>query len=116
MMIPVPMSADSDEEIGFLMLSHELTGIADATEPSPARVRARVRHLDDDRMIDELTAREREILACVVNGFDARRIAAQLDISHATARNHVQRILNKLGVRNKAEAVTVALTYNLLAS
>jgi DNA-binding NarL/FixJ family response regulator len=67
-------------------------------------------------MIDELTAREREILACVVDGLDARRIAAQLDISHATARNHVQRILNKLGVRNKAEAVSVALTYNLLAS
>jgi DNA-binding NarL/FixJ family response regulator len=77
---------------------------------------SRVRHVDDDRILDELTARELEILACVVEGLDARSIAGTLGITHATARNYVQRVLMKLGARNKAEAVSVALTYNLLAS
>jgi DNA-binding NarL/FixJ family response regulator len=75
-----------------------------------------VRNLGEDRIIENLTARERDILSCVVEGYDARTIASRLGISHATARNYVQRILTKLGARNKAEAVNVALTYNLLAS
>jgi len=113
-MVAVPMGRHAETAIGFLILNPTVASSAE-TAPLPA-VPAGVRHLDDDRIIDELTAREREILACVVEGFDARSIAGRLGITHATARNYVQRILNKLGVRNKAEAVNVALTYNLLAS
>ena len=111
-MVPVPMSGEGDGAIGFLILNPETVGGPVGETP----LRARVRHLEDDRIIDELTAREREILGCVVEGFDARGIAAQLGITHATARNYVQRILNKLGAHNKAEAVNLALTYNLLAN
>lgn len=109
MMVPMPAA---DDTISFVVItSNDLNG-----EAAPIRINSRVRQLSDDRMIDELTPREREVLACVVEGLDARSIASTVGITHATARNYVQRILSKLGVRNKAEAVSIALTYNLLAS
>jgi DNA-binding CsgD family transcriptional regulator len=109
--VMVPMPAD-DDGINFVIITPgQLNG-----EVAPIRINSRVRQLSDERMIDELTPREREVLACVVEGLDARSIASAVGITHATARNYVQRILSKLGVRNKAEAVSIALTYNLLAS
>jgi DNA-binding CsgD family transcriptional regulator len=110
-LVPLP----GERSIDFLILTQELEIASQAVEKFPISISSRVRHVSDDRMIDELTMRERDILACVVDGLDARSIAVKLGISHATARNYVQRILTKLGVRNKAEAVSVALTYNLLA-
>jgi PAS domain S-box-containing protein len=112
-LVPLPVRDGNEEVIGFLLIERNSVGTEDIR---PIPMRARVRRLDDDRIIDELTARERQILDCVVDGMDARSIASSLGITHATARNYVQRILNKLGARNKAEAVSVALTYNLLAS
>lgn len=109
--IVVPVPAADDVIHIFIITPNELNG-----QSSPIRINSRVRQLSDDRMIDELTPREREVLACVVEGLDARSIASTVGITHATARNYVQRILSKLGVRNKAEAVSIALTYNLLAS
>lgn len=106
-MVPVP---GDDDGIDFLILtSQHLT--AQVLEP---RSEPALRRLADDRIIDTLTPRERDVLRCVVNGYDARTIAAEVGITHATARNYVQRILSKLGVHNKAEAVTIALTYNLV--
>lgn len=113
-MIPLPSSRDVSGDIGFLILD-SFSANASA-QPPPVTASARVLRIDEDRFIDDLTARERDILRCVVEGLDARSIGRELGISHATARNYVQRILTKLGVRNKAEAVTVALTHNLLAS
>lgn len=115
-MVPVPLEMDAQggRSIGFLILAQESAHAEAVKRPIP--IHSRVRQLDEDRMIAELTPRERQILDCVVNGMDARSIGEHLGITHATARNYVQRILNKLGARNKAEAVSVALTYNLLAS
>jgi DNA-binding CsgD family transcriptional regulator len=115
-MMPLPVTLDPEEALGFVVLHPGSTGKDAASVRGPVSIQSRVRHLSDDRIIDELTMREREILACVVHGYDARGIAAQVGISHATARNYVQRILSKLGARNKAEAVNLALSYNLLAS
>jgi DNA-binding CsgD family transcriptional regulator len=112
--VPLPTSAATEGEITFLIIDESRAGLFAPVSSEPAR--PRVRELKEDRIIDELTVRERDILGCVVEGLDARGIASSLGISHATARNYVQRILTKLGARNKAEAVNVALTYNLLAS
>lgn len=112
-MIPLPLATGPEAVIAFLLLAQEATS---QPEQRPIPFQPRVRQLADERIIAELTGRERQILDCVVNGLDARGIATRLGITHATARNYVQRILNKLGARNKAEAVSVALTYNLLAS
>ncbi|GGI05352.1 response regulator transcription factor [Egicoccus halophilus] len=54
-----------------------------------------------------LTPREREVLALLVEGSDQLGIASALFISPETARTHLQRLLRKLGVRSRAEAVAL---------
>jgi two-component system, NarL family, nitrate/nitrite response regulator NarL len=50
-----------------------------------------------------LTAREQQILELVGQGLSNKRIAIALNISHATAKNHVHHILGKLQLRNRTE-------------
>lgn len=50
-----------------------------------------------------LTLREREVAGLVAEGFSNRQIATRLVISERTAESHVQRIMAKLAVRNRAE-------------
>ncbi len=73
-------------------------------QPSTARPK---RHANRSPL-DFLTQREREVLELIVDGQSTPRIAEHLGISYATARSHVQRILNKLGVHSRLEAVALA--------
>jgi pimeloyl-ACP methyl ester carboxylesterase/DNA-binding CsgD family transcriptional regulator len=59
-------------------------------------------------LLNDLTPREREILEVVAQGLDNNAIAARLQISEKTVRNHVSIIFSKLGVNNRARAVAVA--------
>lgn len=52
----------------------------------------------------ELTARELQVIELLADGRSAREIAAQLEISRATARTHVTNIYRKLDVNNRVEA------------
>jgi DNA-binding NarL/FixJ family response regulator len=61
-----------------------------------------------------LTAREREVLALLVEGHTNKRIAEQLFISESTAGVHVSNILGKLGVTSRTEAATVAARLGLV--
>jgi len=61
-----------------------------------------------------LTAREREVLALLVEGHTNKRIAEQLFISESTAGVHVGNILGKLGVSSRTEAATVAARLGLV--
>jgi two-component system, NarL family, response regulator DevR len=54
-----------------------------------------------------LTPREREVLALIAEGLDQDGIATELVISPETARTHVQRVLRKLGVRSRVEAIAL---------
>lgn len=58
--------------------------------------------------LDDLTSREREVLEIVAQGLDNYAIAARLDISEKTVRNHVSVIFSKLGVTSRAQAVALA--------
>jgi DNA-binding NarL/FixJ family response regulator len=55
-----------------------------------------------------LTPREREILVLLADGLPADAIAAELVISPKTVATHIQRILVKMGVHSRAEAVALA--------
>lgn len=63
---------------------------------------------------DDLTPREREVLALLVEGLNNPEIAERLTISRSTARAHVSNILMKLGVSNRGEAITLALRNKLV--
>lgn len=56
-----------------------------------------------------LTTREFEVLGLLVEGLTPAAIAEHLVLSRNTVRNHVQRVLQKLGVHSQVEAVAVAL-------
>lgn len=62
----------------------------------------------------DLTARELEVLALMVQGKSNPEIAASLIVSRSTAKAHVSNILSKLEVSNRAEAVAVALQQDLV--
>lgn len=61
-----------------------------------------------------LTARERETLALLAEGVSMSEIGVRLGVAHNTARNHVQRVLDKLGARSQLEAVAIARREGLL--
>lgn len=62
----------------------------------------------------DLTEREQEVLGWLVQGLSNREIADALFISYSTVKNHVSKILSKLEVSNRVEAVTLALENNLV--
>ncbi len=65
---------------------------------------------------DELTAREREVLALIAEGATNKEIAAQLVVSENTARNHVSHILQKLGFSRRSEAAAYAVKKGIAKS
>ncbi|UCF68289.1 MAG: PAS domain S-box protein [Acidobacteriota bacterium] len=67
-----------------------------SSQPSPA-------------LLERLTERERQVLHLVARGTDTDSIAGELFISSATVRNHVHNILQKLGVRNRLEALALVV-------
>jgi DNA-binding NarL/FixJ family response regulator len=64
--------------------------------------------------LDELTEREREIVALVGEGLSNREIAERLFLSPATAKTHVSRAMGKLRVRDRAQLVVIAYESGLV--
>jgi DNA-binding NarL/FixJ family response regulator len=65
-------------------------------------------------VLDQLTAREKEIVGLVALGLSNPDIAAALTISHATAKTHVSRAMTKLGARDRAQLVALAYRHRLV--
>jgi two-component system, NarL family, response regulator LiaR len=68
---------------------------------------------DDDGLIDELSAREFEVLRLVARGMENAEIADELGISPRTAKNHVSNILAKLGLPSRIQAAVYAVRRGL---
>lgn len=53
--------------------------------------------------VEQLTPRQREVAALIARGYSNRRIAETLVLEEGTVANHVQHILGRLGVSNRAQ-------------
>ncbi|ADD43024.1 response regulator [Stackebrandtia nassauensis] len=80
----------------------------DVTRQLVGRYAARIRPAEDTPDDTALTPRELEVLRHIANGLSNSEIAATLVISHETVKTYVSRILTKLGLRDRVQAVVYA--------
>ena len=79
-----------------------------------AEFAARAKQPPHSATLEELTDREREVMALAAAGLSNEQIAARLVVSSATAKTHVSRAMIKLGARDRAQLVVIAYESGLV--
>ena len=121
----VLVSAIQGGASGFLSKTRSLTEVTAAIRAahsgeaviSPemlARLLPRLQRGGSQQRREELTEREREVLALVADGLTNAAIAEQLVVSVHTVRNHIANLSAKLGAHSKLEALSIAVREGLL--
>jgi NarL family two-component system response regulator LiaR len=82
--------------------------------PEAAQVLIQATRRPAEQIGFDLTEREREVLALMVEGLNNNQIAEKLVVSVSTAKFHVSRVLSKLNASGRTEAVAIALQNHLV--
>ena len=69
---------------------------------------------EQDFIPEQLSVREREVLLLAARGLSSKEVAKKLFISERTVQTHLASIYDKLGSRNKTEALLLALKYGVV--
>jgi len=77
-------------------------------------VRARYRYRDEDAPSEAFSAREVAILRLLAGGYSNREIARSLFLAEGTVKNYVSTLLDKLGTRDRTQAVLKAITLRII--
>jgi DNA-binding NarL/FixJ family response regulator len=107
-----------DRVAGLLIGADDYLAKPFAADELLARVRGLVRRSPSlaPSLASKLTAREMEVLQLLARGLDQDDIAGRLFISRKTVATHIDHILQKLGVRTRAQAVAFAYREDLLVA
>ncbi len=110
--------------IGYLLKNTSIDTLASAIRSAysgqptlaPEATKALIRIKTSPRKPgSELSKREHEVLALIVEGLSNEEIAERLVISPATARHHVSACIQKLGAANRAQAAALAVKNGLVS-
>jgi len=107
--VPSARTAFQAEAVDFLEKPFDHGQLRAAIDTAFSREGARLGRAGDAAKLASLTEREREVLDHAARGLHAKEIAAALGISPRTVEVHKTRIMEKLGARNSAELVRLAL-------
>jgi NarL family two-component system response regulator LiaR len=83
---------------------------------APEAVQSLISRDEKDKLGDDLTRREREVLGLMAKGLNNPEIASRIFVSRATVKVHVSNILSKLNVNNRAEAISLAIKHKLVSN
>jgi len=113
------LSADADRDELVAAIQAAAAGLGAVPRALlPDLVRAAAMHESEgavsNAVVPPLTQREREVLALLVDGRANKVIAARLGISEHTVKTHIASLYDKLGARNRAEAVVAAARRGLV--
>jgi NarL family two-component system response regulator YdfI len=110
----LPREAEAEEIVSAIQSAHRGMMLLDA--PTGEELARHVR-VEDEQLVaplEELTAREVEVLRMLGEGLANKEVAARLGISEHTVKFHISSILDKLGAASRTEAVTTGIRRGLI--
>jgi len=110
----LPLDASENELAAAVLALHEGLVVGSLPLMQPLTDQVVLTSGNADLIVEELTARETEVLQLLAYGLANKQIAYELDISEHTVKFHVSSIYTKLGATNRTEAVRLGVRLGLI--